>query len=287
MFGYVIPLRCELKVRELAHYDAWYCGLCKTIRERYGQRPRLALNYDCAFLALLLDSMLGAGACTLQRCGYKLFQKPRPVAPSSEMLNYAADVNVLLAWYQCDDDWRDERSLKALLASLALCSAAKKAGRARPKVRDAIKEGIEKLTKLENENSDVIDEVTDAFAGLLRDVFRNAPQITDERQREALAWMGYNLGRWIYLADAWNDREKDAKSHAYNPFNRINADTESASFMLYMSLNEAEKAYDLLDLYSNQGVLDNIIKQGCRMRTEQLLRGEHIPSREGEINEPI
>ncbi len=287
MFGYVIPLRCELKLREAARYDAWYCGLCKTIRHRYGQLPRLALNYDCAFLALLLDSMVGTGACNLQRCGYKLLQKPRPVAPSSVMLEYAADVNVMLAWYQCDDDWRDEKKIKALLPSILLRRAAKKAGKARPEVKKAISEGIDKLTKLEKASSDVIDEVTDAFAGLLRDVFRYAPKIESKGQREALAWMGYNLGRWIYLADAWDDREKDRKNNAYNPFNRINTDKERASFMLYMSLNEAEKAYDLLDLHDNQGVLDNIIKQGCRQKTRQLLCGDKAPAYEGEIHESV
>ncbi len=287
MFGYVIPLRSELKLREAARYDAWYCGLCKTIRRRYGQLPRLALNYDCAFLALLLDSMIGAGTCDLQRCGYKPLRKARPVAPSSIMLDYAADVNVMLAWYQCDDDWRDEKKIKALLPSILLRRAAGKAGRVRPEVKRAISEGIDRLTELEKADSDVIDEVTDAFAGLLRDVVRYAPGIESEGQRTALAWMGYNLGRWIYLADAWDDREKDRKNKAYNPFNRINADKERASFMLYMSLNEAEKAYDLLDLHDNQGVLDNIMKQGCRQKTRQLLCGGKAPTCEGEVHESV
>ena len=29
---------------------------------------------------------------------------------------------------------------------------------------------------------------------------------------------GYNLGRWIYLIDAYDDAEKDAKSGNYNPY---------------------------------------------------------------------
>jgi len=93
MFGYVMPHKCELRVRELSLYEAWYCGLCKTIHRRYGQLPRMALDYDCTFLALLLHAVSpDGGECRNERCLYKPFRQKKLMAQQSPALDYAADV---------------------------------------------------------------------------------------------------------------------------------------------------------------------------------------------------
>ena len=61
MFGYVAPDKNELKVRELTQYKAYYCGLCRTLGEHYGEASRIFLNYDCAFAAILLSGLFGEG----------------------------------------------------------------------------------------------------------------------------------------------------------------------------------------------------------------------------------
>lgn len=57
MFGYIVPDKPELKIREYEIYKACYCGVCKAIKRRHGNIPRLTLTYDTAFLALLLTSL--------------------------------------------------------------------------------------------------------------------------------------------------------------------------------------------------------------------------------------
>lgn len=276
MFGYVSPLKCELLVRDLALYNAYYCGLCRSIKSRFGEIPRLSLSYDCAFLALLTAGVLGAPACEEKRCAYKPLKKKMPIAPDSEALRFAADINILLAYHKCEDDWADEKKASALLAEAALKKAAKKAAAARPEASAAIRHGLMELSKLEKANCSELDLPADAFATLMRGVLSNAP--VDEREREIFRHLGWHLGRWIYLIDAWDDREKDAKNNSYNPFNASGAGKERASFLLHVSLNEAGKAYDLLDLKANAGVLDNIMHLGCAHRTEQLLKGERDES---------
>ena len=54
MFGYILPLREELKVREFEQFRSAYCGLCHTMGPRYGPAARFLLNYDFTFLAMLL-----------------------------------------------------------------------------------------------------------------------------------------------------------------------------------------------------------------------------------------
>ena len=57
MFGYVTPLKNELKVKDFDLFRAYYCGLCHEIKKNFGNIPRLTLNYDMTFLAILLDSL--------------------------------------------------------------------------------------------------------------------------------------------------------------------------------------------------------------------------------------
>jgi len=82
--------------------------------------------------------------------------------------------------------------------------------------------------------------------------------------------MFYNLGRWIYLADAWDDREKDEKRGSYNPFLAAGTDRQQAEFLLNVSLTEAQRGYDLLTMNGPHGLIDNIMELGCRQRTQQL-----------------
>lgn len=72
MFGYVVPLTGELKVRELNVYRAYYCGLCKALKSEY--RKTAVLNFDSVFLYLLGGRPArgsgraadGSGACCIR-----------------------------------------------------------------------------------------------------------------------------------------------------------------------------------------------------------------------------
>ncbi len=276
MFGYIRPLECELRVREQMEYRAIYCGLCKTLQKRYGQPTRLALNYDCAFLAALCLALGDAPhpSCRRKRCLLKPFRGKNPVAEPSEALDYAADVNVLLAFYQLADDWTDERRLAAWIGQLVLKPYARKAAEKWPALDTAMTEQLARLHALERKRAACTDEPSDAFGALLREVALAAPNLRRE-DRAAAAWMFYNLGRWVYLIDAWDDRTQDQKHGAYNPFLVTGMDRDAASFLLYVSLSEAEKGYDLLPVGSDMGLLDNIVHFGCRNMSRQVLdKGE-------------
>ena len=36
MVGYITVNRQELKLREFEEYRTWYCGLCRSLKHRYG-----------------------------------------------------------------------------------------------------------------------------------------------------------------------------------------------------------------------------------------------------------
>ena len=110
MFGYVTVQQPELKIREFETYRAYYCGLCRALRRRYGLAGQATLSYDMTFLAMLLgglyepESTEGTTLCLLHP-GVK---HPTVTDPYVE---YAAHMNLLLSYYNLEDDWRDERKL--------------------------------------------------------------------------------------------------------------------------------------------------------------------------------
>ena len=65
MFGYVLALEDQLTPESWQRYRGAYCGLCRTLGTRFGQRTRLTLTYDMTFLVLLLSSLYEPQ----ERCG--------------------------------------------------------------------------------------------------------------------------------------------------------------------------------------------------------------------------
>ena len=100
----------QLSSEEKARYGKVYCGICRALRLRGGKLARLGLQYDMAFLALLLMSLYepqeqeGSAACRLHPI------KPRPWV-DGQYIRYAADMNLALAYYKSLDDAADEGSL--------------------------------------------------------------------------------------------------------------------------------------------------------------------------------
>ena len=239
MYGYIRPNQDELRIREYTEYRAYYCGLCKCLSAEYGEIARSVLSYDCTFIALLL----------------------------------AADMDVLLAYYKLEDDWRDDKNPAAVCAKAALGGAMKKAANRQPEMDRAISRGLKELGELEKANCSELDAPADAFARMMKSVGLSAP-IENRGDRIALAHTLYHLGRWVYLIDAWDDRDKDKKKGSYNPFIASGADKDRAEFLLNCSLNEAINAYQLLNLLSHEGLLDNIILDGCPAKNREVLGGK-------------
>ncbi len=55
MFGYVRPLKGDLRVREYESFKAVFCGLCHSLSKNCGFAARFIVNYDLAFMAVLLS----------------------------------------------------------------------------------------------------------------------------------------------------------------------------------------------------------------------------------------
>ena len=282
MFGYVQPLKPELKIKEYEAYKGYYCGLCKAIKENYTHTARFMLNYDCATLNLLLSSMSDSMPSVVrERCIASPVKKKTVVR--AEEASYAAAVNVLLGCAKIDDNARDEGRLSAHILRLFYRPLAHRARREHEALAAEFTQRLEQLWALERAGCRDVDAVADAFAQLLAAVFAGAPfDFLDEAAKKTLWHFGYNLGRWIYIADAMSDIEKDAKSKSYNVFllraegaaDVRQAVKEEAAYNMNMSLAQACNAYELLTIKRDKPLLDNIMYLGLAKKTEDVLKGE-------------
>lgn len=119
MFGYIVVHKPELKVREYETYRASYCGLCHSLKKQSGRIGQLTLSFDMTFLALLLTGLYEPETVTKSaRCIAHPVEKH--FYRENRYFDYAADMNVLLTYYKCLDDWQDERKLTACLFGQAL-----------------------------------------------------------------------------------------------------------------------------------------------------------------------
>ncbi len=285
MFGYITPDKPELKIWEFEVFRGYYCGVCRAIAKQAGHRGRAGLSYDTAFLALLLDSLrIDPLKGKQQRCFVHPLKK-RFMVDSNPAVEFASDINILLAYYSLKDKWQDEKRISGSIGAAALKKGYKNIKRKYPDLVNEVESELNFLHKLEQEHCEYMDEASEPFAKLMQIIF-SFPS-TDESQKKALGWIGYNLGKWIYLLDAYDDVEDNIKSGAYNPLlaqfqykpdesiqDFLERVKEKANFNLIYTLSEMEKAFSLLDIKKNKSILENIVYSGLLVRTCDVLKIE-------------
>lgn len=267
MFGYIRASKGELKVKEYETYKAVYCSLCKSLGKHYGILSRFTLSYDFTFLALL-NMSLKEGCVKIERkcCAFNPLKRCN-YCKDPVSLDMPSAVAMIMLYYKICDNIADEKGFKKLgfgLLKPIFSGAHKKAAKKYPQAEEYIKEYISSQSKLEKENCASLDVAADPTAKALSQIFMMCSE--DEANKKVLDRLGYCVGRYIYLLDAACDFEEDLKKGTYNV---LKADcktkqeaTERVKPQLYFCINEAAKAFELLDIKKNKHILGNIIYLG-------------------------
>lgn len=277
MFGYIIVNKQEMKFRDFELYQSYYCGFCRKLKEKYGIRGQLTLSYDMTFLILLLSGLYEAretaGSC---KCVAHPFD--RHSTRSNQFTEYAADMNVILTYYHCMDDWEDEKKLLKRGYAGVLKSAFQKAESLYPEKAKRIERELVQLKKYERDRERNLDMPAGCFGNIMAEIFayRN-----DEWQEE-LQKMGFYLGKFIYLMDAYEDIEKDEKNGCYNPFAfsyKEEGFEEEVRRILRMMMAECSKSFEKLPILEYTEILRNILYSGVWCRFEYV-RGKRKEQQE-------
>ena len=268
MFGYVTVNQDELKIKEWKRYRAYYCGLCHALKEVAGQKARLTLSYDMTFLTMLLDDLYDCerenGEC---RCVVHPVKKHAYI--KSEASQYAAKMNLLLCYDNLLDDWQDEKNAGAALAAAAIRKARMQVAAEYPRQTRAVENYIEKLHACEKKREINLDVAAGLTGEMLAEVFCWKE---DEWQAD-LRGLGFYLGKFVYLMDAYEDMEKDDKKGNYNPFLLTRGQTKNedlAEQILNMMAAGAAEHLERLPLVYNLEILRNILYAGIWGKFEKV-----------------
>lgn len=273
MFGYLIPFKNELKVKDLNSWQAAYCGVCHAIAKNNGQMPRIALQNDMASLAMVLMDLSGESFESHKKACPTHVINRKPAIVTNDTLIYCGDVTTLLTHHKLDDMWRDEKKLFAPPAKLLINRGYKKAKKRNPSLAEDLSDIMDELYEVEKDTEVYYDVPAALSARLMFAVAQNAQKI-DENEKAALCEMMKNLGMWIYLADAMEDIKRDIKKSCFNPFVRDKKPNEElingAKEVMTFALSRAKLAYDLLPLEKSASVMDNIIRYSLPMKQNMI-----------------
>ena len=317
MFGYVVVNKPELKFREFDVYRAYYCGLCHSLSKRHGLSGQLTLSYDMTFLVILLSSLYEPEhSVTSKRCIVHPLKRQNII--SSEFTDYVADMNVILSYFKCLDDWHDDRSVLKLAYSKLLkkgsigknlnnvhaTSDSTDDGSVAATQPSAVDDGSVAATQpnsdINNQNSyftddsghlhispdysyknkieaisSLLDELgtrekmnetnVDVVAGLFGRIMQILFVPFDDIYAKGLGRMGFYLGKFIYIMDAFDDVEDDVKKGHYNVFSNCYTDPDFETHvkdMLTMMMAECSDAFEMLPAVDNADILRNILYSG-------------------------
>lgn len=257
MFGTICCNKETLSEEQLFRYQSVYCGLCKMLRKKYGQMERLALNFDMTFLALVLSSLYephereSANHCVFRAVKSK-------VSVENCFVEYAADMTILLAYFKCEDDWKDEGKRIARLGMKKLKKYYEQLQTQYPRQCRKVEESLRKLHQVEQDYKADADAAIHFSGEMLSELF----VYKEDYWSETLRNFGYDLGRFIYIMDAAVDYEEDLKKGLYNPLNKLQVQGEQVEEILKIEMGRAVYCFDILPLVQDQEILKNILFQG-------------------------
>lgn len=283
MFGYVTVGNNQLTEEEYSVFSSFYCGVCKATGRVASHMSRLGLSYDITFLALVLSSLAADSKQCMSRCVVHPLKKRRCIR-DDKAVSYAAAAGVVLTYLKLKDDWNDDKSIKALIGMLGFYRGCRRAKKLLGREYEVIENQLEILSRYEKCGSDSIDDTAETFGKILECLV--TPEfITDEKQRRALAWLGFNLGRWIYMIDAVNDLKSDLKSGSYNPFikmgyTELEKCAEDMELSLTLTLDGVATAFELIDFKQNKEVIAKIIYISLKEKQQSILSGERKDNNE-------
>lgn len=262
MFGYILVNKPELKVREYETYRSYYCGLCRALYKTYGPAGQMTLSNDMTFLVILLSALYEPENTIREaRC------LPHPVQKHMECYNacseYAADMNLLLTYYKLMDDWKDEKKILKKTGADLFRASVKKIEKRYPKKARFMREKLEEISELERKQDPGIDAAAGAFGEIMAELCAWKDDVWSADLKE----LGFYLGKFIYLMDAYDDRKKDAETGNYNVF-LLNEEIseEAIREILMMMMASCARAFERLPIVQDIELLRNILYSGVWSR---------------------
>ncbi|MCR4999809.1 MAG: DUF5685 family protein [Lachnospiraceae bacterium] len=269
MFGYIQVNRQELNETDTVDYQAYYCGLCRELSRIAGWRGRFALNYDMTFLIILLSGLYELEhEDTEFTC--VIHPTKRRLAYRNEATTYCAKMNVVLAYHNLMDDYYDTHDYKKLQMAKAYKKAYLKIKEEYPNKVAAVEQMMEEIQMAEARCEENLDLVSGYMGNMLGELF---VWKTEDIWADDLRAMGYYMGKFIYMMDAYDDMAEDEKHRNYNPFlikKQKNPECSEVfcQQILESMVSECAKAFECMPILQHASILRNILYSGIWTKYE-------------------
>lgn len=270
MFGYININRGELSPENLAIYQSYYCGLCHSLKKNSGIKGQMFLNYDMTFLIILLT-----GLYELEDVSKEFVCPLHPGKKRRDRINaateYAAEMNVMLAYHNLEDDWRDDKAYVKYTISQVIKKDYKRIVEKYPRQAEAVERYMERLRACEQNKEFNLDLIAGLTGEMLGEIF----VWKEDVWADELRCMGFYMGKFIYLMDAYEDLDKDEKNKKYNPFIKMRAenpgDYETLSKLILTSMmSECSKSFERLPILLHAEIIRNILYSGVWSKYEYI-----------------
>lgn len=270
MFGYVTVYKPELKIKDYDTYKGVYCTLCKTMQKEYGFLSRFLLSYDATFYVIYrMGVTKNCTKASKSHCSFNPCKKCLKITSDEKIFKKASAITVMLSYFKLCDNIKDEKFFKKLFCKLLKPYFLHLVKKAKSKYENEFL-NIEKYMQeqyLVEQNNIGIDGASEPTGKALG-------YILSDGNLDSLDYkIGYNLGRTVYLLDAFDDYKKDIKSKSFNPFTNSENIVKDATFAINMSIGEMVEYLNKIEIFRFKEIINNIVFYGLNSRMKKIIIG--------------
>lgn len=270
MFGYININQKIMTEENKNAYQAYYCGLCRRLKTNCGAKGQMLLNYDMTFLIVLLTGLYEL-TNEISEITCALHPTKRRTVWMNDVTDYAADMNLVLAYHNLIDDWKDDKAYPKKAFAKILDKDYARIADKYPRQVAAIEEYMRKTEEVEKRCETNLDAVAGLSGEMLGEVFC----WREDEWAEELRTLGFYMGKFIYIMDAYEDYDADLQKGAYNPLIPLlkerKEDMDTLIRLLLTSMmSECAKSFERLPILLHADILRNVLYSGVWSKYEFL-----------------
>lgn len=270
MFGYININQKILTEDNKNAYQAYYCGLCRRLKTNCGTKGQMLLDYDMTFMIVLLT---GLYELTNEESEITCALHPtkRRTVWINEATDYAADMNLILAYHNLIDDWKDDKAYSKKALAKMLDKDYERVKARYPRQVAAIEEYMRKTEEVERRGETNLD----AVAGLTGEMVGEVFCWHEDEWAEELRTLGFYMGKFIYIMDAYEDYDSDVRKKKYNPLKYTLKESKEdmdtfVRLVLTSMMSECAKSFERLPILLHADILRNVLYSGVWSKYEIL-----------------
>lgn len=270
MFGYININQKILTEENKNAYQAYYCGLCRRLKTNCGTKGQMLLDYDMTFMIVLLTGLYELSNEESEiTCA--LHPTKRRTVWINEATDYAADMNLILAYHNLIDDWKDDKAYSKKALAKMLDKDYERVKEKYPRQVAAIEEYMRKTEEIERRNETNLD----AVAGLTGEMVGEVFCWHEDEWAEELRTLGFYMGKFIYIMDAYEDYDSDIRKKKYNPLKYTSQESKEdmdtfVKLVLTSMMSECAKSFERLPILLHADILRNVLYSGVWSKYELL-----------------